>query len=125
MSFQKGNQYGKQSKRGKDVISQEIKDKIKANVSQLLDSLKLEAYTEDQKLRYLQVILPYIMPKQRAISLENDTDLPLFIDGPPQVVIFKTKEEKEMWDKADDEEKENLVKPYTFKEQVGRFFEDE
>ena len=68
MSFQKGNQYGKQSKRGKDVISQEIKDKIKANVSELLDSLKIEVYTEDQKLRYLQVILPYKMPKQRAVS---------------------------------------------------------
>ena len=116
MSFQKGNQYGKQSKRGKDVISQEIKDKIKANVSELLDSLKIEAYTEDQKLRYLQVILPYIMPKQRAVSLDTDTDLPLFIQEPPQVVIFKTTEERELWDASSEEEKENLVKPCTFKD---------
>ena len=116
MSFQKGNQYGKQSKRGKDVISQEIKDKIKANVSELLDSLKIEAYTEDQKLRYLQVILPYIMPKQRAVTIDTEEDLPLFIQEPPQVVIFKTTEERELWDAASEEEKENLVKPYTLKE---------
>ena len=116
MSFQKGNQYGKQSKRGKDVISQEIKDKIKANVSQLLDSLKLEAYNEDQKLRYLQVILPYIMPKQRAVTIDTEEDLPLFIQEPPQVVIFKTTEERKLWDAASEKEKENLVKPYTLKE---------
>ena len=124
MSFQKGNQYGKQSKRGKDVISHEIKDKIKANVSELLDSLEIDAYTEDQKLRYLQVILPYIMPKQRAVSLDTDTDLPLFVQEPPQVVIFKTTEERELWDASSEEEKENLVKPYTFKDQVSKHFKD-
>ena len=124
MSFQKGNQYGKQSKRGKDVISQEIKDKIKANVSELLDSLKIKAYTEDQKLRYLQVILPYIMPKQRAVTIDTEEDLPLFIQEPPQVVIFKTTEERELWDAASEEEKENLVKPYTFKDQVSKHFKD-
>ena len=124
MSFQKGNQYGKQSKRGKDVISQEIKDKIKANVSELLDSLKIEVYTEDQKLRYLQVILPYIMPKQRAVTIDTEEDLPLFIQEPPQVVIFKTTEERELWDASREEEKENLVKPYTFKDQVSKHFKD-
>jgi len=124
MSFQKGNQYGKQSKRGKDIISQEIKDKIKANVSELLDSLKIEVYTEDQKLRYLQVILPYIMPKQRAVTIDTEEDLPLFIQEPPQVVIFKTTEERELWDAASEEEKENLVKPNTFKDQVSKNFKD-
>ena len=124
MSFQKGNQYGKQSKRGKDIIYQEIKDKIKANVSELLDSLKIEVYTEDQKLRYLQVILPYIMPKQRAVTIDTEEDLPLFIQEPPQVVIFKTTEERELWDAASEEEKENLVKPNTFKDQVSKNFKD-
>ena len=124
MSFQKGNQYGKQSKRGKDIISQEIKDKIKANVSELLDSLKIEVYTEDQKLRYLQVILPYIMPKKRAVTIDTEEDLPLFIQEPPQVVIFKTTEERKLWDAASEEEKENLVKPYTFKDQVSKHFKD-
>ena len=124
MSFQKGNQYGKQSKRGKDIISQEIKDKIKANVSELLDSLKIEVYTEDQKLRYLQVILPYIMPKKRAVTIDTEEDLPLFIQEPPQVVIFKTTEERELWDASSEEEKENLVKPYTFKDQVSKHFKD-
>ena len=124
MSFQKGNQYGKQSRRGKDIISQEIKDKIKANVSELLDSLKIEVYTEDQKLRYLQVILPYIMPKQRAVTIDTEEDLPLFIQEPPQVVIFKTTEERELWDAASEEEKENLVKPNTFKDQVSKNFKD-
>ena len=29
-----------------------------------------------------------------------------------------------MWYNADDNQSENLVKPYTFKEQVGKHFED-
>ena len=34
----------------------------------------------------------------------------------PQVVIFKTTEERELWDASSEEEKENLVKPCTFKD---------
>ena len=56
------------------------------------------------------------MPKQRAVSLDTDTDLPLFVQEPPQVVIFKTTEERELWDASSEEEKENLVKPCTFKD---------
>ena len=64
------------------------------------------------------------MPKQRAVSLDTDTDLPLFVQEPPQVVIFKTTEERELWDASSEEEKENLVKPYTFKDQVSKHFKD-
>ena len=56
------------------------------------------------------------MPKQRAVTIDTEEDLPLFIQEPPQVVIFKTTEERELWDAASEEEKENLVKPYTLKE---------
>jgi len=124
MSFQKGNEYGKHTKRGKDVLTQEIKEKIRKNVSDVLESLMLEAYTEDQKLKYLQVILPYIMPKQKQVSHDLAEDVPLFIDSPPQVVVFKTKEERELWENADDVEKQSLVKPYTFKDQVQKHFKD-
>jgi hypothetical protein len=33
-------------------------------------------------------------------------------------------QERELWDAASEEEKENLVKPYTFKDQVSKHFKD-
>ena len=65
-----------------------------------------------------------IIPEQRAVTIDTEEDLPLFIQEPPQVVIFKTTEERELWDAASEEEKENLVKPYTFKDQVSKHFKD-
>ena len=56
------------------------------------------------------------MPKQRAVTIDTEEDLPMFIQEPPQVVIFKTSEERKLWDAASEKEKENLVKPYTLKE---------
>ncbi len=50
--------------------------------------------------------------------------MPLFIDNPPQVVVFKNEKEKKEWDEASDEEKQRLVKPYTFKDGLDILFDE-
>jgi len=125
MSFQKGNQHGKKSKRGKDVLKKELKEKLKEHVDKVIDSLDIDSYTENQKLKYLSSVLPYLIPKQKAVAIDNfQEDLPLFIDNPPQVVVFKNEKEKKEWDEASDEEKQRLVKPYTFKDGLDILFDE-
>ena len=82
MGFKQGNQYGKYTKRGKDILSTQIKDKLKENIVELLNDLDTQSYTETQKLKYLQVILPYIIPKQKQLAQDINEDLPLFLDEP-------------------------------------------
>ena len=81
MGFQKGNQHGKKSKRGKDVLKKELKEKLKDHIETVIDSLDVDSYTEDQKLKYLSTVLPYLIPKKREVAIDNEFhDLPLFIE---------------------------------------------
>ena len=96
MKFQKGNQHGKKSKRGKDVLKKELKEKLKEHIETVIDSLDVDSYTEDQKLKYLSSVLPYLIPKQKAVAIDNDIpDLPLFLDDLPKEV---SKHLKEKWE---------------------------
>ena len=95
MAFKKGNQYGKKSKRGKDVLKKELKEKLKDHIETVIDSLDVDSYTEDQKLKYLSTVLPYLIPKKREVAIDNDLpDLPLFLDDLPKEV---SKHLKEKW----------------------------
>ena len=80
MSFQKGNQHGKKSKRGKDVLKKELKEKLKEHVEEVIDSLDVDSYTEDQKLKYLSTVLPYLIPKKKEVSADYQFEPPLFIE---------------------------------------------
>ena len=95
MAFQKGNQHGKKSKRGKDLLKKELKEKLKEHVDTVLDSMDIDSYTENQKLKYLSTVLPYVVSKQKAVAIDNDIpDLPLFLDDLPKEV---SKHLKEKW----------------------------
>ena len=110
MPFEKGNKYGELSKRSKDVFKKEIKEKLKENVFELIDSLDIGAYTEDQKLKYLSTVLPYIIPKQKNVSHDISEDVPLFLDEPPTFLCFTSAEQKQRYDNASEEEKLEMEK---------------
>ena len=110
MGFQQGNQYGKHTKRGKDILTTQIKDKLKENIVELLNDLDTKSYTETQKLKYLQVILPYIIPKQKQLAHDIKEDVPLFLDEPPTFLCFTSAEQKQAYDNASEEEKEEMEK---------------
>ena len=108
MRFQQGNEYGKLSKRSKDLFKLEIKEKLKTNVIEVLDSMDIRAFTDNQKLKYLQVVLPYLTPKKKEVYNDLPEDVPLFIDEPPKILVFTSAEQKRRYDEASEEEKEKM-----------------
>ena len=110
MPFEKGNKYGELSKRSRDVFKKEIKEKLKENVFEVLDSMDVTAFTDNQKLKYLQVVLPYLTPKKKEVYNDIPEDVPLFIDEPPKILVFTSVEQKQAYDRATDEEKEEMEK---------------
>ena len=62
---------GKKSKRGKDVLDSELKEKLKLRFLNILESIDKKELTSTEKLKYLQLSINYILPK--GIS-ENQID---------------------------------------------------
>ena len=110
MPFEKGNKYGELSKRSKDVFKLEIKEKLKTNVFEVLDSMDVTAFTDNQKLKYLQVVLPYLTPRKKEVYNDIPDDVPLFIDEPPKILVFTSAEQKQRYDNASEEEKLEMEK---------------
>ena len=54
---------GKKSKRGKDVLDSELKEKLKLRFLDILESIDKKELTSTEKLKYLQVSINYILPK--------------------------------------------------------------
>ena len=54
---------GKKSKRGKDVLDSELKEKLKLRFLEILDSIDKKELTSTEKLKFLQLSINYIIPK--------------------------------------------------------------
>ena len=54
---------GKKSKRGKDVLDSELKEKLKLRFLDILESIDKKELTSTEKLKYLQLSINYILPK--------------------------------------------------------------
>jgi len=54
---------GKKSKRGKDVLDSEIKEKLKLRFLDILESIDKKELTSTEKLKFLQLSINYIIPK--------------------------------------------------------------
>tara|TARA_B100000780_G_C21084967_1_gene437068 strand:- start:621 stop:896 length:276 start_codon:yes stop_codon:yes gene_type:complete len=61
---------GKKSKRGKDVLDSEFKEKLKLRFLDILESIDKKELTSTEKLKYLQLSINYILPK----ALDKKTD---------------------------------------------------
>ena len=61
---------GKKSKRGKDVLDSELKEKLKLRFLDILESIDKKELTSTEKLKYLQLSINYIIPK----ALDKKTD---------------------------------------------------
>ena len=64
MPFQKGNQYGKTTKRGEGKITSEIRERLKELLVDTLQSVKLEELSKAEKLRLIEISLRYTLPKK-------------------------------------------------------------
>tara|TARA_B100000767_G_scaffold223930_1_gene212948 strand:- start:1835 stop:2110 length:276 start_codon:yes stop_codon:yes gene_type:complete len=54
---------GRKSKRGKDVLDSELKEKLKLRFLDILESIDKKELTSTEKLKYLQLSINYILPK--------------------------------------------------------------
>ena len=54
---------GKKSKRGKNVLDSELKEKLKLRFLDILESIDKKELTSTEKLKFLQLSINYIIPK--------------------------------------------------------------
>ena len=60
---QSASKAGRSSKRGKSVLTKEIKEVLGKNFIKILDTLKIEELTTTEKIKLLQLSINYIIPK--------------------------------------------------------------
>ena len=77
---------GKSSKRGKSVLTKEIKEVLRQNFIKILDTLKIEDLTTTEKIKLLQLSINYIIPK----ALEKNVE----VQQPIQSIIWMPASEK-------------------------------
>lgn len=66
--FQKNNKYGSLSKRGQSKFSKEVKVYLEETSHKLIQDLNIQDLTSYEKIQFLRVVLPYILPKKKEIS---------------------------------------------------------
>ena len=54
---------GKKSKRGKNVLNSDLKENLKINFLEILESIDKKELTPTEKLKFLQLSINYILPK--------------------------------------------------------------
>jgi len=103
MKFERGNTYGQKSKRGKSKIGKEIKEYIESLSNNLIRSIDTENLTDLEKIQYIKLLLPYVLPKKKEVDINNEwQEQPLF-----EVNVIDTKEAKERFDRVEEFAKKN------------------
>ena len=94
MPFQKGNQYGKTSKRGYNKETKEIREKVQKLIEGIIDTIDVEYMNPNMKLKLLNILLNYSLPKLRTDnylqSIENQSSI-----SPSKVIIVQNREEED------------------------------
>ena len=75
MPFEKGNNYGTKSKRGKDKVNLELKQKLTDLSNDILESIDITSLSNSDKLKLLSISTGYILPKLKNIAnnIEENT----------------------------------------------------
>ena len=58
-----GNKYGGRTKGTPNKLTSKIKDKLSSVISEAIDSLELETMTKAERLKLIQLGIPYVMTK--------------------------------------------------------------
>ena len=105
MAFEKGNTYGKHNKRGRSKIGKEIKEYIESLSNDLIRSIDTESLTDLEKIQYVKLLLPYVLPKKKEVDINNEwQEQPLF-----DVQIIDSTETKERLDRFEAYAKDNNI----------------
>ena len=60
-------------------ITSEVKDKLQLLIEDLIDSLGLNELDNNRRIKMLQIVLQYTLPRIKQATDEVSEDLPLFI----------------------------------------------
>ena len=105
MAFEKGNTYGKHNKRGEGKIGKEIKEYIESLSNNLIRSIDTENLTDLEKIQYIKLLLPYVLPKKKEVDINNEwQEQPLF-----DVQVIDSTETKERLDRFEAYAKDNNI----------------
>ena len=69
--FQKGNQFGSKSKRGKSKFNTELKEYLEDVSNNIIKEIDIKELSNYERIQFLRTILPYLIPKKREVSHEN------------------------------------------------------
>jgi hypothetical protein len=63
-------------------ITSEVKENLQGLLGQVVDSLDVNSMSTSEKLKYLQIVSQYIMPRLKAVYKEEgkQEDIPILID---------------------------------------------
>ena len=79
--FQKGNNYGSKSKRGKSKFNTELKEYLGDVSNNIIKEIDIKELSNYERIQFLRTILPYLMPKKKASSSDDMVeDQPIFIE---------------------------------------------
>ena len=91
-------------------LTAKVKDKIGEIIDITLESIDIGEFTKMEKIKLLQVLCQYSLPKKREVFNDVTEDVPLFIDEPPKILVFTSSEQKQAYDRASEEEKLEMEK---------------
>ena len=66
--FQKGNQFGSKSKRGKSKYSKEIKERLGDISNNIVKEINIKDLSSNERIQFLRTILPYLIPKKKEVT---------------------------------------------------------
>ena len=106
--FLKNNNYGSKTKRGKAKVDVELKDQLRNITKEVLDSINVMDLTRTQKIQFLKSSLGYLLPKEYVQDVSVNEDVPLFIQDKPVVIAFNNAEQREEYNSASTERKQEM-----------------
>ena len=60
-------------------ITSEVKDKLQLLIDDLIASLNVNELDANQRIKMLQIVLQYTLPRMKQATNEVSEDLPLFV----------------------------------------------
>ena len=61
-------------------VTSEVRNKLQYLLDDLIDSLDLNELDANQRIKMLQIVLQYTLPRMKQATNEVSEDLPLFIE---------------------------------------------
>ena len=81
----KGYKTGGRQQGTPNKISAKIKDRLGDIIEQTLDSIEINEFSRIGKIKLLQALCHYVIPKQKQVYNDIVEDVPLFIEVPERM----------------------------------------